>query len=120
MSIESVNLLRERVVRAAIACVKELEEREAIMHTTATRALVRAVKALQQETWRQDEAPSIIRDLLHIVELEAGNSESVLAAKVRGGSQESVLRAKAFLGERQVIDDTAPIPKPRRGILRRS
>lgn len=119
MSVASVNLLRERVIRAAIDCVEEVEGSEMI-HTAATKRLVRAVKALQEETWRHDEAPAIIRELLQIVELEAGNSESMLAAKVRGGAQESVLRAKAFLGERQVSDDTTPVPRPRRGILRRA
>lgn len=124
MSIESVNLLRERVIRAAIDCVKELEEREAIVttlsHTKATRALVRTVKALQEETWRQDEAPVIIKELLALVELLPATSSLLAGGTSRSVVQESMLRAKAFLGERKVDDDTAPVPKPRRGILRRA
>lgn len=116
MSIESINLLRERVVRAAIACVKELEERESILHTKGSRALVRAVKALEQETWRQDEAPHIIKELLQLIEQPQQRSTHALHLELNKGA---LLRAKAFLGERQVLDDTTPPPKPSRGILRR-
>lgn len=120
MSTASVNLKRERVIRAAIDCVEELEGSEAI-HTTNTRKLVRAVKALQEETWRQDEAPSIVKELLRIIELQPEES-SMLGAKIKNGTQEGVLRAKAFLGERKVEDDTTatPLPRARRGILRRA
>jgi hypothetical protein len=117
MSFQSVNLLRERVIRAAKACVAELEEREAMVHTKATRELVRAVKALEQETWRQDEAPAIIEELLYLVKLLPGAESSILAAKVRDGTQEGVLRAKAFLGQREVNDDTTPKP-PKRKLAR--
>lgn len=120
MSAESVNLKRERVIRAAIACAEELKD--VAVTTKPTRDLVRAVKALQEETWRQDEAPAIIKELLHLVELLGGNDTSILAAKVKNGTQEGVLRAKAFLGERKVDDDTTatPLPKARRSILRRA
>lgn len=112
MSLESISLLRERVVRAAIACVKEFEEREAILHTKGSRALVRAVKALEQETWRQDEAPHIIKELLQLIEQPQLRSSYAL-------HDNTLLRAKAFISERQVLDDTTPPPKPPRGILRR-
>ena len=119
MSIASVNLLKERVLRAAIECVAELETREPITHTKGSRALVRAVKALQEETWRLDEAPAIIRELLHIIQLQP-ESSSILGAQIKNGTQQTVLQAKAFLGERKVDDETTPVPKPRRGILRRT
>lgn len=119
MSIESVNLLKERVLRAAIECVAEFESRESVMHTKGSRALVHAVKALQEATWQIDVAPAIIRELLLLVELQP-ELTSILATQIREGRHEGVLRAKAFLGERKVDDDTTPIPKPRRGILRRA
>jgi hypothetical protein len=119
MSIASVNLLKERVLRAAFECVDELEAHPSVVHTKGSRALVRAVKALREETWRVDEAPALIKELLQIIELQPEQA-SILGAKIKNGSQESVLRAKAFLGERKVEDDTTPFSKPRRGILRRA
>ena len=120
MSTSSVNLLKERVLRAAIACVHELEQNaEPVMHTKATRELTRAVKALEEETWRLDEAPSLIKELLHIIELQP-DSTSILGAEISRGSNATVLRAKAFLGQRQVTDDTTPVQRPKRRLpLRR-
>jgi hypothetical protein len=114
MSTASVNLLKERVLRAAIAAVAELESSEAVLYTKATRELVRAVKAYKTETWRIDEAPSLIKELVHIIELQP-ESTSILGAEISRGEQATVLRAKAFLGEREVNDDTTPIArfKPR-------
>lgn len=101
MSIQSVNLLRERVIRAAQACVKELEERHPMVHTKATRELLRSVKALETETWRQDEAPALVRELVRIIEHQSADVED------RTGT---LLRAKTFLGDREVNDDTTPKP----------
>lgn len=117
MSLASVNLLKERVIRAARACVAELGPE--VLLTKSTRDLVRSVKALEQETWRLDEAPGLIRELLHIIELQPEET-SILGVKIKNGTQETVLKAKAFLGERKVEDDTTPIPRPRRGILRKA
>jgi len=122
MSIASVNLLKERVLRAAFECVDELEsspQYQTGVHTKGSRALVRAVKALREETWRIDEAPSLIKELLHIIELQPEET-SMLGAKIKNGTQETVLQAKAFLGQRKVEDDTTPVAKPRKGILRRA
>lgn len=108
MSTTSVNLLKERVLRAASACVEELEGKD-IIHTKATRDLVRAVKALEQETWRLDEAPSIVRDLRdYIRATPEGHPGNV---RQRG---ELLRSADAFLGERKVEDDTNPAPRVRR------
>ena len=115
MSTASVNLLKERVLRAAIACVAELEN--VAVHTKATRELVRAVKAYKNETWRIDEAPGLIKELLHIIELQP-EATSILGAKIARGEQETVLRAKAFLGQREVSDDTSPVPRPKRALRR--
>ena len=118
MSVQSVNLLKERVLRAAIAAVDELESRERI-HTKASRELVRAVTALRAETWRIDEAPSLIKSLVQIIELQP-DPASVLGAHIKDGTNLTLLKAKAFLGERKVEDDTTPdVRPPRRGILRR-
>lgn len=119
MSVASVNLLKERVIRAAIECVDELESHPSVVHTKGSRILVRSVKALREETWRVDEAPALIKELLHIIELQPEGT-SILGAKIKNGTQETVLRAKSFLGERKVDDDTTPIAKPRKGILRRA
>jgi len=119
MSIASVNLLKERVLRAAFECVDELESHPSVVHTKGSRALVRAVKALREETWRLDEAPSLIKELLHIIELQPEET-SILGAKIKNGTQETVLQAKAFLGQRKVEDDTTPVARPRKGILRRA
>ena len=115
MSTASVNLLKERVLRAAIACVAELED--VAVHTKATRELVRAVRAYQTETWRIDEAPSLIKELVHIIELQP-EPTSILGAKISRGEQETVLRAKAFLGQREVNDDTTPVSRPKRALRR--
>lgn len=117
MSLSSVNLLKERVLRAAIAAVAELEQGP-VVHTKTSRELVRSVKALQQETWRLDEAPALIKELVHIIELQP-EATSVLGAKIRSGTQETLLQAKAFLGERKVEDDTTPVRRPARGPMRR-
>lgn len=109
MSFSSVNLLRERVIRAAIECVAELEEGSGVL-TGRTRKLMRAVKALQEETWRADEAPGLIKELLHVIELPPEPSNM----QVWSRTQETVLRAKAFLGERSVEDETPPAPQRRR------
>lgn len=110
MSTASVNLLKERVIRAALAAVAELEG-VPVAHTKATRDLVRAVKAYKEETWRIDEAPSLIKDLVHLVTLLEPSDTSMLGGRIRRGEQETMLRAKAFLGQREVSDDTAPIIK---------
>ncbi len=117
MSVNSVNLLKERVLRAAFAAADELEASSGLP-TKAGRELTRAVKALREETWRTDEAPSLIKELLHLVELNP-EPTSMLGAAIRQGKHETVLRAKAFLGERKVDDNTQPTARPRRGILRR-
>ncbi len=109
MSAQSVNLLKERVIRAAIECVDELEA-SPTLHTKGSRSLVRAVKALQQETWRIDEAPRLIESLVQLVELLAPESSSMLGGKVRRGEQETLLKAKAFIGQREVSDDTTLKP----------
>jgi hypothetical protein len=112
MSTASVNLLKERVIRAALAAADELEDGAPRIHTKATRELLRAVKAYKAETWRIDEAPSLIKALVHIIELQP-ESTSILGAKISRGEQETVLRAKAFLGEREVNDDTTPVVRPK-------
>lgn len=119
MSTTSVNLLRERVLRAAKACARELEEREAMVHTKATRELLRSVKALEQETWRIDEAPALVKELLQLVKLNP-EPTSMLGEKIRHGRHETVLRAESFLGERSVDDDTTPAARSRKGILRQA
>ena len=113
MSFSSVNLLRERIIRAAMECADELEDIGSGLMTTRAKKLVRAVKALREETHRIDEAPALIKELLHIIELQP-EATSMLGAKIRNGTQEGVLRAKAFLGERSVEDETAPVPQRRR------
>lgn len=115
MSTASVNLLKERVLRAALACVDELEGKEPVVHTKATRDLIRAVKAYKAETWRIDEAPRLIESLVQLVELLAPESSSMLGGKIRRGEQETLLLAKAFLGQREVNDDTTPIPPKHKG-----
>lgn len=116
MSTTSVNLMKERVLRAALACVDELEGSEAILHTKATRELVRAVKAYRNETWRIDEAPLLIKELTHWISVLPKLTNEEGAKQVK----EVMLRAKAFLGEREVNDDTTPAvlrpKKPRRRI----
>lgn len=116
MSAESVGLLRERVIRAAIAW-----RRDSKSDGLKAQQLVRAVDSLERETWRADEAPLIIQELLQVLQLVELRpaADSSLGDKIKIGTREGILRAKAFLGERKVEDDTTPIAKPRKGILRR-
>jgi len=109
MSTTSVNLLKERVLRAALACAEELEHDGSGLQTKATRELMRAVKALKEETWRTDEAPRLVRELVHWIGVLPTLHNEEGARQVK----EVILRAKAFLGEREVNDDTTPVARPK-------
>ncbi len=115
MSIASVNLLKERVLRAAIACVEELENYPGpVVHTKATRALFRAVKAFEAEAWRADEAPALVKELQAYIRGNYDDSPTNVERR-------AVLlrKAEAFLGEREVHDDTTPQSVPKKRLPRR-
>lgn len=111
-----VHLLKERVLAAALAWWRmhrplAYSEAEHIANPTinttseSEKKLARAVAALLKESWRKDDATTLVRDLLSLArDLDGGLRTSDHALK----KHETYRRAEAFLGEREVSDDTKP------------
>ena len=112
----SISLLRDRVVAAAKHWAK-LTTQEPLgtlqEEAEARRALRRAVLAYEAEEWRSNDAAVLVKELLELAKLKPATSANTAYRA------EILRKAEAFIGQRQVADDTAPVARPRRGILRR-
>lgn len=119
----SVSLLKMRVLRAAKAWWKghrpsifSLEDHlnaPTINTCTETeKQLARAIAALDRESWQTDDAGPLVQELYALVRiLEQGRTAYEKATVMR--------KAEAFLGLREVTDDTTPKEAPKAGKLAR-
>ena len=88
------------------------------MATTPDHKLARAIAALEKEGWRTDESFGLVRDLLAIVKEIEANRRSAVPLAVAQQRHEVYRRAEAFLGKREITEESLPNANKRGKLVR--